>query len=80
MRRDNERIFLCRLEHDDDQVHVTDIIYTQESGSWERQAGTYTKLRLARDTVTAMLAEVGFMVVLSELHGGVNTMIAVKIR
>ena len=43
VRRDADRIFLCRLEYHPETVVVTDILFDQRSGKWERTAGTYTE-------------------------------------
>jgi protein-L-isoaspartate O-methyltransferase len=59
VRRDADRIFLCRLEYRSDHVLVTDILFSRMSGTWERSASEYTKLRLAPARVSEMMGRPG---------------------
>nr|WP_320160415.1 class I SAM-dependent methyltransferase [uncultured Methanoregula sp.] len=78
VRRDPDRIFLCRLEHGNETVGVTDILISRKSGKWERTAGTYTKIRIAPEILVRMLDEAGFTVEFFEADAGVITIIAGK--
>nr|WP_321349457.1 class I SAM-dependent methyltransferase [uncultured Methanoregula sp.] len=78
VRRDAQRIFLCRLEYARESVHVTDIIFSRESGRWERIASTYRKCRIAREVLACILSDAGFRIGLSETANGIITMIAKK--
>nr|WP_319376414.1 class I SAM-dependent methyltransferase [uncultured Methanoregula sp.] len=79
VRRDADRIFLCRLEYARDSVHVTDILFSQESGRWERTASTYQKCRVGTEALAGILADAGFGISLSEAENGIITVIAGKI-
>jgi len=62
VQRDKDRIFLCRIEYGIEQVRVTDILYTRESGSWERISGTYSKLPVAPDQLDQLFSGSGFRI------------------
>lgn len=79
VRRDPDRIFLCRLEYRSDTVGVTDILISRESGGWMRTASSYTKIRIAPKDLVRMLADAGFGIGHSESGTGVMTVIARKI-
>jgi len=78
VRRDPDRIFLCRLEYGSDTVGVTDILISRESEGWMRTASSYTKIRIAREDLVRMLADAGFGIEHSESGNGVMTVIARK--
>lgn len=61
VRRDNDRIFLCRLEYHDESVSVHDILYSRSAGSWGRTASQYTKIRIAPGALAGMLTRAGFI-------------------
>lgn len=70
VRRDPDRIFLCRLDYTTDRVLVTDILYAKESGTWNRAAGSYPKLRLAPDHVAGFLEREGMVVTREPIPSG----------
>jgi SAM-dependent methyltransferase len=77
VRRDEDRIFLCRLEYGEADVDVTDILFSRESGHWERTAGSYTKIRIAPDVLAGILASEGFALErVTEAGAGPITVIA----
>jgi len=78
VRRDPDRIFLCRLEYRSDTVGVTDILFSRESGGWTRAASTYTKIRIAPEGLVRMLADAGFEIGFLEADAGIITVIARK--
>ena len=61
VQRDNDRIFLCRLEYHDDTVTVRDILFSRSARRWRRTASPYTKIRIAPVNLARMLAEAGFV-------------------
>jgi SAM-dependent methyltransferase len=78
VRRDDHRIFLCRLEYLQDQVRVTDIVYSNGSGRWERFAGEYAKLRLAPALIRGMIERAGFRIEFAGLENRMVVFIGVK--
>lgn len=78
VQRDDDRIFLCRIEHGIEQVRVTDILYTRESGSWERICGTYSKLPVAPGKLEQMLSGAGFRIRFNDTVNDTITLIGQK--
>ena len=76
VRRDADRIFLCRLEYNRDTISVTDILVSRTSGQWVRAASNYTKIRIAPDDLVRMLSDAGFNIVFFEAGEGLITIIA----
>ena len=79
VRQEKNRVFLCRLGYETGHVQVTDILYTRESGTWQRYSGTYTKLRIAPDYLAAMLTDAGFTINTNESDGRTITLIGRKL-
>ena len=78
VRRDADRIFLCRLEYSADAVVVTDILFSRISGTWERSASGYAKLRLAPARVSEMMDEAGFRINFLSAENGMIIFLGVK--
>ena len=78
VRRDEDRIFLCRIEYGIEQVRVTDILYTRESGSWERICGAYSKIIVAPDQLEQMLSGAGFRIRFNDTGNDTITLIGQK--
>ncbi len=78
VRRDAERIFLCRLEYRADHVDVEDILYSRESGSWKRSFGEYRKLRIAPAFLERELERAGFRIEKKTVGDGHITIMAKK--
>lgn len=78
VRRDADRIFLCRLEYQADHVGVTDVLYSRESGSWERSCGEYRKLRIAPGFLERELERAGFRIEKNSVGEGHIAIIAQK--
>jgi len=78
VRRDADRIFLCRLAYQADHVGVTDVLYSRESGAWERSCGEYRKLRIAPVFLERELERAGFRIAVNTIREGLITMIARK--
>jgi SAM-dependent methyltransferase len=78
VRRDPDRIFVCRLDYSRDTVRVTDIIYAKESGTWTRGAGSYPKLRLAPEQVACWMNDEGLIITEKSIACGMTTLIAGK--
>ena len=75
IRRDSDRIFLCRLEYRREKTRVTDIIYSRKSGRWSRAESTYPKICIGRKFLTNLVADEGFAVLESWTDSGVITLI-----
>jgi SAM-dependent methyltransferase len=78
VRRDADRIFLCRLDYGRDVVRVEDILFSRESGPWARAAGTYSKIRIAPMALMTLIADEGLAVKELEVESGMITIIAEK--
>ncbi len=78
VRRDSERIFLCRLENLPEGVAVTDILYDRRSGAWVRTASEYRKLRLAPAAVWELLQDAGFRIDIRKPEHEMVVVVAVK--
>lgn len=78
VRRNETRIFICRLLHGTSHVMVTDILYTRKAGSWKRIAGSYMKLIIPPDAFRAVLAGIGFLIESEEMTDGFFSIIARK--
>ena len=78
VRRNPDRIFLCRLEYGNGTVSITDILVSRKSGKWERTSGTYTKIRIAPEIFVRMLGNAGFTIEFFETDAGVITIIIGK--
>jgi SAM-dependent methyltransferase len=78
VRRDEDRIFLCRLEYGKDVVQVTDILYTRSAGRWSRTSGQYPKIRIGSYAVRRILTDTGFNILYCSTGSGIITVIAGK--
>jgi SAM-dependent methyltransferase len=48
VRRDDNRIFLCKLRYLETTVTVEDVLYSRTDDRWQRDTGTYTRIRILR--------------------------------
>jgi SAM-dependent methyltransferase len=78
VQRDADRIFLCRLEYGPAAVTVTDILYSRPGGRWEREAGSYRKIRIAPAFLKECLAGAGFGIGYCRVENGIISVIAEK--
>jgi SAM-dependent methyltransferase len=78
VRRDADRIFLCRLEYDKETVRAEDILYSRESGPWVRAAGTYPKIRIAPEALVTLVSDEGLAAREPIEESGMVTIIAEK--
>ncbi len=79
VQRDPDRIFLCRLNYQDDLVRVTDILYSRTSGRWERISGTYHKLRISPHIISEIFTREGFQIRARKVQDGMVTLIGQKV-
>jgi SAM-dependent methyltransferase len=59
VRSDADRIHTCFLEQQDERLHVHDIVHERDGAMWRVKISSYPKLRLAPDSVAAMLRRAG---------------------
>ncbi|MGB7787330.1 class I SAM-dependent methyltransferase [Methanoregula sp.] len=78
VRKDEDRIFLCRLEYAKDALQVTDILYTLSAGRWSRTSGQYPKIRIGSYAVRKIMAGAGFSILYCSTGSGIITVIAGK--
>jgi SAM-dependent methyltransferase len=80
VRRNADRIFLCRLEYGEDRIGVTDIVYSHQSGMWERCASSYEKIRIKPAFLLRELEDAGLRIDEHIAGEGLITIIAEKSR
>lgn len=78
VRRDAERIFLCRLEYGEERIGVTDIVYSHQTGTWERSASSYEKIRIKPAFLLRELEHAGLRIDEHIVGDGHITIIAQK--
>ena len=78
VRDEPERSFTCALEFEPGRVRVTDILHEWRGGRWVESRSTYSKLRLAPESVRAKLRARGFALATDELAGGLATILALR--
>jgi hypothetical protein len=64
------------MEYPADMLTVQDILYSRVDGSWRRDAGRYTRIRIAPETLTRILMGAGFRIDVSAVNKGIITVIA----
>ncbi|HEX3001326.1 MAG TPA: class I SAM-dependent methyltransferase [Methanoregula sp.] len=80
VRRDTGQIFLCRLEYGDEKICVTDIVYSNRAGKWERNASSYEKIRFPPGSLIQELEHAGLQIDEHIPGEGLITIIAEKIQ
>jgi SAM-dependent methyltransferase len=78
VRRDDNRIFLCKIRYHETTVTVEDILYSRTGCSWRRDTGTYTKIRIPPLFLAQIVRTAGFTLQSSEVRDGIITIIAMK--
>jgi SAM-dependent methyltransferase len=78
VRRDDYRIFLCKVRYLETTVTVEDILYSRTGGSWRRDAGTYSKIRIPPEYLARIVLTAGFTLQFCEVRDGIITIIAMK--
>jgi hypothetical protein len=78
VRKDENRIFLCRLEYGKESLNCTDIIYTRSAGCWFRTSSQYQKIRIGSYGFRKILAAAGFSILYCSTGTGIITVIAGK--
>ncbi len=78
VQRSDDRIFLCRIDYGIERIQVTDILYTRESGSWERIISSYSKIPIAPDLLKRILSGAGFTIRFNDTGNDWITLIGQK--
>jgi hypothetical protein len=78
VRGDDNRIFLCKVRYLDTTVTVEDVLYSRTGGNWQRDAGTYTKIRIPPEYLVRIVRSAGFTLQYREVREGIMTIIAMK--
>ena len=73
----DDLVMTCFLEYGPSTVKVHDLIWVRQPDGWRFRKGTYRKVRLAPDGVTARLAEAGFTVERHEAPAGMVALVGV---
>ena len=78
VRSDDNTVFTCFLEYEEDIVRVHDIVYRKIEGKWKLYKSFYHKLRLSKEWVKEQLIQYGFKMNKSNVENGFITIIASK--
>ncbi|NKB36876.1 MAG: methyltransferase domain-containing protein [Gammaproteobacteria bacterium] len=78
LKSDDNRIFSCFLEYQQDSVKVHDLIYRKENDVWQFDKSFYHKLRLSVNWVEESLVNSGFRIRVSDSLKGFTHLIASK--
>jgi SAM-dependent methyltransferase len=78
VRSDENTIFTCFLEYEDETVKVHDLVYRRVDGRWQFLKSFYRKLRLAPDWLAAELERSGFAAVDVDVASGLATLVATR--
>ena len=79
VRNDDNVIFTCFVEHENDHVKVHDIIYEKKNDRWELKKSFYKKICISPHWTKEFLQDVGFKVETFDIHNGVVCIVAYKI-
>ena len=79
IRANDDMIFTCFLDYDDDKVHVHDILHRKIEGAWQTTISDYQKLRLNTDQINKKLESHGLQMESSSLLDGMIVGIFKKI-
>ncbi len=78
IKSDENIIFTCFLEYENETVKVHDIVHKKSDGKWELYKSFFKKLRLSKDWVDKKLSDSGFTKIDSKVEQGFVTVIAEK--
>ncbi|VVB85358.1 Methyltransferase domain protein [uncultured archaeon] len=73
VKSDENTIFTCFLEYENQHVKVHDLVYTKDNGVWTFKKSFYRKLRIPMEWVTERLGNIGFQIEISENARGLIT-------
>ncbi len=75
---DDNRIFICFLEHRTNYVKVFDIIYEKEKGRWSQKVSSYKKLIISKGAMKEYFENAGFKIEFMGIENGLVTIIGSK--
>ena len=78
IRSNDERIFTCFLDYQDDVVHVHDVLHQKQDGQWLMTISDYLKLRLDSADLDRQLQQAGMRVQGRKVVDGMITVVAEK--
>ncbi|MCP4142142.1 MAG: class I SAM-dependent methyltransferase [Chloroflexi bacterium] len=78
VRSDENIIFTCFLEYEEEIVKVHDVVYKKTNGEWALSKSFYKKLRLPKAWVEEELSRSGFSKIDSTVENGLVTIMAHK--
>ena len=70
VRANDDMIFTCFLDYDDESVHVHDILHRKIKGVWQTTISDYRKLRLNTEQINKKLESNGFQIESRSLFDG----------
>ncbi len=78
VRSDDNTIFTCFLEYDDEKINVHDLIYKRVANKWILSKSSYQKIRVSLDWIKDELNSCGFQFDFVEMKKGLITIIVKK--
>ena len=78
VRSDEQKIFTCFLEYEEETVKVHDILYQRIDDEWQLSKSFYRKLRLSQAWMSEKLLQAGFREIDTSVDKGMITMIVEK--
>ncbi len=79
IRADDQQIFTCFLDYQENVVHVHDLLYIKEDGAWKMHISDYLKLRLDPAEINQRLQVNGLNIIQQMTKNGMFVVVATKI-
>ena len=79
IRANDEQIFTCFLDYQEDVVHVHDLLYRRINDEWRMSVSDYLKLRLDTRQINQQLTALGLEIVATSSMDGMIVVIAKKL-
>lgn len=80
IRANDEQIFTCFLDYQEEFVHVHDVLYRRINGEWRMSISDYLKLRLDTRQINRQLAALGLEIAATSSMDGMIVVIAKKLN
>jgi SAM-dependent methyltransferase len=78
IRADDQQIFTCFLDYQENVVHVHDLLYIKEGGAWKMHISDYLKLRLDPAEINQRLQVNGLNIIQQMTKNGMIVVVATK--
>lgn len=78
VKSDDSRILTCCLDYLDNQVLVTDLLYTKIENEWHQSISSYYKVRIGITEIIDLIQDAGLKVLYNEQVNRLTTIIAQK--